>query len=272
MEHTIVIPFDFSESARHALKNAVDLYDKMRASIHVVHVASDKLTEAERKRIETDLIILQNRNADKCNLVVKLFFGPVGGNILDYASTLSSPVIFICKSGKSDDKKNYTGPNAHYIVANAVCPVLFLKTDLDFNKINTILVPLDLNFENKLKLGYAMFLSRFFGNATIRLLSVVYDADDYGLNKLMIRLNHLNIFFDKMGINNVGEIIRCFEEDGEHYSKVAVDYAEKSEAELILLMTNEEKSKPGDGISLDSDYMLSHFRNNVLSITPFVKN
>jgi nucleotide-binding universal stress UspA family protein len=270
VDYNIVIPYDFSAGAQSALKTAVELCDKMSAEIHVLHISDEKLDAVSKKKVATDMQVLQNRISEACRINAKVLEGPIGGTILDYVDKLKNPVIFICRSDQ-EAKYNYTGPNAHYIMANSKCPVLYLKSELDFKKINTILVPLDLSFENKLKLGYALFLAKFFGNALIRLLCVEYDVDDFGLNRLMFRLNHLITFLEKNGSNAVGEIIRCAEEDGELYSRVAVDYAEKSEAELILLMTNDEKAKPGDGISQEADYMLSHFRNNVLLITPFVR-
>lgn len=272
MEYNIIVPYDFSQASTVALKTAVELHERLRVKLHLIHVLSEEFSESEQTKAENALRLAIHRNASKCEVSYAVLNGKTGSQILQYAANIKNPVIFLSKSLEDESVAYYTGPIVHYIVANASCPVLVLKRELDIKKINTILVPMDLNHENKLKLGYAIFLSRLFGNAMIRILSVVYDVDDYSINKLMFRMNHLDTFFEKMGISSVGEIIRCAEEDGEHYSKVSVEYAEKSDAELILLMTHDERTGQNEGVSQEADYMLSHFKNSVLSITPFVKN
>jgi nucleotide-binding universal stress UspA family protein len=270
VEYNIIIPFDFSEQSQNVLKTAAELCDRMDAEIHVIHVVEADCAEEEKQKLLNRLKAICQPYIPACAIKISIEYGRVGSKVLEYAGQQSNAVIFISHGEGSGYTVNYTGPNAHYIIANSSFPVLLLKTSLEYKKISTVLVPIDILIENKLKLSYALFLSRFFDNAVIRLLSVVYDYDDFRLNKLMQVMNRLVAFIEKTGVSCMGEIIRCSEEDGEMYSKVAVEYAERSEAELILLMTNEEKSKPGCGISQDADYMFSHFKNNILSVTPFV--
>lgn len=98
-------------------------------------------------------------------------------------------------------------------------------------------------------------------------MSVAFDIDDYTLNRSIYQLQHLVHFIERHGCECTGEIMRCSREDGDSISKSVVDYAERSEAEIVLLATDDEKSK-AKTIHHESLYMLANLRNNIITLTP----
>lgn len=270
MEYNIVIPFDFSEQSSKIIATADEVCKHVNAALFIIHVVPAEASEETVRKTETRLnTVTSGLTCGNVQRIVRQ--GTVGGQVLQFVSGLKNAVLFLSASEDVETRPTYIGPNAQYIVANSPVPVLLLKNGVDMKSANTVLVPIDLELENKLKLTYTLFLSRFFDRALIRLLAVVYDTDDFGLHRQMQRLNKFTAFLEKTGVNCVGEIVRCYEEDGETYSKVAVDYADKSEAQLVLIVTNDEKCESGCGISCDADFMLSNFRSNILSVTPFAQ-
>ena len=70
----------------------------------------------------------------------------------------------------------------------------------------------------------------------------------------------------------VGEIIRYGQEENEeNIGKAVIDYAERSEAEILLIMTGKEKDKNSYYNEQEAHFMLSHAKSNVISITPNLK-
>jgi hypothetical protein len=141
---------------------------------------------------------------------------------------------------------------------------------LALNQISSILVPLDVSLENKKKISNALFFSHFFNKALIRLMCVVFDVNDYTLNRYIYQLQHLVHFIEKTGCDCTGEIMRCTKNDdeGDSIGKAVVDYAERSEAEIVLLLTNDEEEKNVATLHPASIYMLSHLSNNMITLKP----
>lgn len=62
--------------------------------------------------------------------------------------------------------------------------------------------------------------------------------------------------------------MRYSNEEGDSIGKIVCDYAEKSEAELVLLMTDHEENKNKFGLNEESEYLLSKLSNKIISLTP----
>lgn len=169
------------------------------------------------------------------------------------------------------DLKMKIGADEEFILMQANCPVLLLKYDLDISQISNLLIPVDLNHENKVKISMALFFAGFFIQPTIRLASVVENPDDFLLNKMAYRLSHLSHFFHKFNLTAVGEIIRFVPDETSHRLKAIVDYAGKSEAEIVIVTIMPDHHTLHFE-EFDNDYfLLSNVKNNIISISPFVK-
>ena len=270
MEHNIIIPFDFSTFSFQVFQSANDLVKRLKANIHLIHVLSEESSQKQIVSAEKLLEKIPEKLKMNCNVYMVVMKGEIAEKVLYYAGRLKNPVIFISHTSGQFHVPNYTGPNAEAIISNSPYPVFLLKKGLEFVKIKTILLSVDIENQNRIKLNYAVFLSRFFNNALIRLLHIGYDLEDRELKKLARRLEHFRSFFLKRNVSCYGEIVKASANDGDSRSKIAVEYADQAGAELLLLATNEEKSPVNCNISDDALYILSHFRNNIFSITPFV--
>lgn len=270
MEHNIVIPFDFSNYSTQVFQSVNDLVKRIKANIHLLHVIPGDSGEDKIVKAKELLEKIPEKTKVNGNIYLSVLKGEIAEKVLSYASGLVNPVIFISHTSGNFSTPNYTGPNAESIIANSPYPVFLLKKGLDFVKINTILLVVDIEQENRIKLNHAVFLSRFFNNALIRLLHVDYDLETRKVKKLTGRLEHLRSFFLRKNIGCYGEIVSASSKDRDSKSKVAVEYAEQSGAELMLIATNDEKAITNFRISDHAYYIISNFRNNIFSITPFV--
>lgn len=62
--------------------------------------------------------------------------------------------------------------------------------------------------------------------------------------------------------------MRCSNEYEDTLGKIVCDYAEKSEAELVLLMTDHEENKNKFGLNEESEYLFSKLSNKIIYLTP----
>lgn len=267
-EYTILIPFDFSVPGIQLTKNVIRQTESSNVSIHLLHVAAP----GQELPAVSDVVSSLGEFSSPRQFFIEVVSGEPAARILEYAEKISASVMFISNTNNDNRKYDHVGTVASSILEHAVCPVLVIKNELLPESVKTILLPIDINAENKLKISTALFFALFFNHAIIRIVSVVFDIDDYSLNKMVYRLHHITGFFERAGVECTGEIIRCSREENESIGKAVVDYSHKSEAEMVLLMAGSEDSKsPENHISEEDMYMISHIQNNVISITPLLK-
>jgi nucleotide-binding universal stress UspA family protein len=266
-KYNILIPFDFSESTIGLTNNIIHLTEKINASLYIVFV-----NENNSKLNANDVKVKLNNKELNESVDIKVINGKPGESIVSYAVDINAAVIFMPHVEDPENKQNHMGPVSLFVIEHSNCPVLILKNDVVPENIKTILLPLDLNAENKLKISTAIFFTRFFKNAMICIVSAVFDVDDFSLNKTVYRMEHLTRFIAKSGVECIGEIIRYGQEENEkNIGKAVIDYAERSEAEILLIMTGNEKDKNSYYNEQEALFMLSHAKNNVISINPNLK-
>jgi len=261
-EYNILLPINFSVSTEKLVESILSFKSEINYKIFALVVVQDKNEEKSAfNKLET---LLKEKNLD-ASCVVKC--GEIAKETLAYAKQIEASMILINKVGIENKTQNI-GELTKEIVKKSSAPVLVLKNDLHFSEVSSILLPLDINKENKKKISNALFYAKFFHNSLIRIISVVFDSSDYNMNRNVYQLQHIVHFIEKNGFECTGEIMRCSSEYGDTLGKIVCDYAEKSEAELVLLMTDHEENKNKLDLNLESEYMLGKLNNNIISITP----
>jgi nucleotide-binding universal stress UspA family protein len=132
-----------------------------------------------------------------------------------------------------------------------------------------IVLPIDLTKESLQKAKKAIELGKLYG-ATIRLVSVLFGQDKTMENRLNRKIEEAT-FLIKSEVPCTSEIIKAREDDS--LASIVVDYANKVQADLIMIMTQqEEESKilPIDANSA-AHYIISNSDVPVMSIVPTIK-
>lgn len=262
-EYKIVLPVKFSplcEKMIHAMHTFNNLD---RSEIHLIVVCQNKEDET------TELNKLKDWAGNfKFKLVTVVKAGSVASEVVKYSESIKASAIVIMKEPEFGSYVEFIGEISKEMIALSDIPVMVFKNNVDLSEIKTILVPLDVNQENKKKISNAMFYSQFFNGAFIQFMSVVIDANDYILNRNIFQLQHLVHFVEKAGYDCAGEIMRCISEEGDSISKGVVDYARRSEADIVLIVTDDEKSTKKNFISELTGQMLANLPNNLIVLNP----
>jgi nucleotide-binding universal stress UspA family protein len=189
----ILAPVDFSEGSDLALRQAIDLADRMQAELHVMHVAPifdltderglEYATDAEKtlyRRLREDAEARMSAmlaGMDTRGLHVRRVIAQgisAAGSTLEYASAEDVDLIVLSTHGRRGLRRFVIGSVAEEIVAGAEVPVLAVRvgTAEVHRSIQRILVPVDLSDLARHCAREARRLARNFG-AQIDLLNVI---------------------------------------------------------------------------------------------------
>lgn len=242
----LVVAFDFSKNAEHALEYAMAYAQKLHAGIELVwidnSVSPNNLVDTieEELRIEKKNYLkglIKQYVSDHPGIPMKshLGKGKVYQEISKIAFRLKAGLVFTGTHGLSGYEKYWIGSNAFRITTSAPCPVVTVRGNFPItNKITNILLPLDSSLETKRKLPFTIYLAKQFG-AKIHLLKVYNSTlgvirrriDSFGEEAL----NHLKD-------EDVEYVLNTNEAD--NVASAIIEYSAHHHIDLITIMTDQE--------------------------------
>lgn len=274
----ILIPIDFSEQSLIALDQSYNLARFYNAELSLLYVMDDEKkahesadenateSQAEAKLEELGTMVSKKNNI-KTNIIVTK--GPVADKILEVAAGLKTRMILMGTNGSKGSKEKVVGSNALKVVEGAKCPVVTIKGKTMREGCKNIVLPIDLTKESAEKVKYAVDLGKRYG-ATIRVISILFGQDKSEVKRLTMQMEQA-VFLIKSEVSCTSEMIRAAE--GQTLAQAIIDYANKVRADLIMIMTQQEKELKIVPISAHSAAhdIISNSDIPVMSIVPSLK-
>lgn len=227
-EH-ILIPFDNSESARVALRMAVNLCQKFEARLTLVYVNPHEDTEKKIKKViekvkeRTGIEILYLRPS-----------GRVFMEIVEASTTAGADLIIMGTHGSAGFHEYFIGSNAYRVVSTSSLPVLTMRESFDKNSFERIVVPIDDSFESRQKLPMVKNVAVYFNSEVHILGTSKWDGDDVK-NKVKRYVEQSVELMEEADITCKSEMVF-----GGNIANATMDYADKVEADLIIAMSETE--------------------------------
>ena len=247
----ILVPIDFSEQSLIALEQSFSLAKKYNAEITLLHVIEDTgmianfFTEKQhtelRTKIQKDLDVLANEVTQKSKLSVNTLVakGRVYEKINEVAEIVNATMIVMGTNGSQTFSEKFIGSNAMRVVRESRVPVITIKGKKHRKGIENIVLPLDLSKETREKVGMAIELSKLFKGAVVRVVSVLFTTDEFVVNRLTRQLGQVKSFLEKEGVECSAEIVKGVKGE-ESLAGNIIEYAEKVEGDIIMIMTQQE--------------------------------
>lgn len=229
----ILIPVDFSELSLLAIKQSYNLAKYTHSKIVLLHVY-EKVGE---ERYD-DLTKLCKKTEAESGLV-PIEFMNVKGDIYTETDRVAEEInaTLIIVGLESHMKfKDIFGGSASKLIRKAPCPVITIRGKENRDGCEHILLPLDLSRESREKVDIAVQMAKYFG-ASIRVLSVFSPSDLAYENQLLAYSHQVKQFIKSKGISCTNKSIAS-----DHVAETVVDYANKIEADLIMIMNKPELS------------------------------
>jgi nucleotide-binding universal stress UspA family protein len=245
--HPIIVAVDFSNTSIHAVEYAISMANKMKSDIHLVWVdkpnpqesvypdTSNENRNEAKKRFE-ELIASNGSKLEKgISIDYKLKKGRIYREVDTMAKLLEADLIVTGAHGISGYEEFWIGSNAYKIVTYATHPVITVRHDFPIRKnIERILVPMDGSAETLQKMPFVVKLARLF-NSEIHLVTT-HNSHLKSIQRITQKLAQTALdYIQKHKVTVIEDSIVAND-----LTKAVLNYAEKVDADLIAIMTEQE--------------------------------
>ncbi len=270
----ILVPTDFSTSSLHALDYAIMIANKANASITLMWINNfnehDSILNMPHNQIEEEVTnrfatILKDYSGKllngKMEYVVKE--GRVYKEVSKYAEKENIDLVICGSHGSSGYEGNLAGSNAFRIITYCKCPVITIRHNFDWNKASNIIVmPIDSTDITRQKVETTCEMAEILGNS-IHILGLYSSSLSSIRRKVDNHLKHVEKYIQKKGINYVKIV-----DDADNITRTTINYAEKVNADLIAIMTEQEKTAYNLLLGPYAQQMINTSLIPVISISP----
>ncbi len=275
----IVVPIDFSEQALIALGQSYNLAREYDAEILLVHVMEEggilpKIVTAKhmadvKKDIQKRLDKIAVDASKKSNIEIDTMIakGKVYEKIIEVAEMVDAQMIIMGCNSRKKLRARFIGSNALRVVREARCPVITIKGKHHRNGCKNIVLPLDLTKETKDKVRQAIEIAKLGNKSAIRVVSVLQGSDEFLVNRLTRQLEQVKSFIQKQKVECTAEIIKT-DKGRETLAQCVLDYANKVEGDLIIVMTQQEANITRMFIGSTCQEVVNNSEIPVMSIIP----
>lgn len=260
----ILVGFDFSKGSAIAVDLAIDIANRAQLDLRLVYVK-------EKNEDETPIRAeIERRNAGVAHLLkdIKMEYvireGKVPDELCAQAKEDAAELIVVGTHGMSGFTKNWIGRNTYRTIAEAPCPVLTIREDFNFNKaLETIVVPLDSSDDTRQKAAQAATFAKSFGS-TIHLLGL-YTSSAPSVRQVV--KNYVGMVQRYLSKNNIEFVTEYIDVKG-NVTTDTIEYANKVNADMIAIMTEQESSLSSLIMGTFAQQMLSQSTIPVLTVRP----
>lgn len=253
----ILVPFDFSELSEFAVKHAVQISKITETSIVFLHIVQDLDQEAhELKRLKKYADEIKAKYG--VHIECKIRPGKVSSVIRTFAETIDA-LLVVMKTQKPTGKEKYIGSRTIRVMAGSKIPFYVIQAPPKSLGLRRVVFPIDFRKENKEKLAWISYLSRFY---TSKIFLFKPNANDY-----IIR-------------NNLGFAKRFLEGKNIDYEIVTgkkkynlatetLNYANEIKAELVIIMLSKNITVAKALIGLmEQKYISNPYKIPIMCLNP----
>jgi nucleotide-binding universal stress UspA family protein len=243
---TIIVPLDFSDESLNGLNLAFMLAKKTGADIQMVHVIGKNTgnyydqREKENQFAKSKFEEILRQYKEKSNLNYTLNYtikeGQIFKEIADLAEKYEDPITVLSTHGISGFEELFIGGNAYKITSHSRNPVITVRRSKLSANIDRIVLPLDITFQTREKVPYTVELAKVF-NSEIHLLTIQ-------LSRLKSIEKKLHQYSDQVAsyIESKSVKYEIKHLKGSNLTDLTLGYSHSINADLISIMTEQEKS------------------------------
>jgi len=257
--NNILVGIDFEEGSFNALEHAVAIAQKAKLDILCVWVCTRgknsekvKMIEETEKRFE-ELIEKYQPQLKVNKIEYKIRKGRIYKEIVAEAKKSKPYMIIIGTHGASGFEEFWIGSNANKIVTSSPCPVMTIRTGRSIKKdLKIIIMPLDNSVETRQKAPITGLMAKQF-NAVIHVVKVYTTQVKSIRRKIDGYAEQVIKYFDE---NEVKSLEVTLEVD--NLTPEVIEYATKVDANLIVIMTEQETKTANLWLGPYAHQMVNH--------------
>lgn len=250
LENKILVPIDFGEQSLIALDQSYNIARMVNAEICILHVITENnafwglFNKKEQSDFEEKLKakltefagFISQKSGIKITPIVEK--GKLVETIIKTAEKLKVKFLIVGTTNSADLKQKIIGSNALRIIREASFPVITIRGKHHREGCKNIVLPLDLTKETREKVTNAIQVAKYF-KSVIHTVTVNTINESYIINRLKMQLDQVCNFIKASGVECTQNFISS-ESGNENVCKALLDFSHKVEADLIIIMTQQE--------------------------------
>ena len=259
-----LVGFDFSAGSANAVDVAIDIANRFQQDLRLVYV---KEKGQDEKPIREEI---ERRNAGVAHLLkgIKMEYvvreGKVSRELCEQAKEDDAFLIVVGTHGMSGFEKNWIGRNTYRTIAESSAPVLTIRENFNFHKsLERIVVPIDSTADTRQKVPAAANFAKAFGSE-LHILGL-YTSDNKTIKGIVNSyVNQVDNYLTKADVKHVCEFVSV----PKNLTITTLEYADKVDADLLVIMTEQESSLTSFLLGNYAQQMLTMSTRPILSIRP----
>jgi nucleotide-binding universal stress UspA family protein len=278
----ILIPIDFSETSLIAIEHGAFTAQLFKAELVLLHVvekhwenfsviapelrveAPDDLVNSIEKRLEEVAADIRSKYGVKSTCITS--DGNIFSEILAVSKEQNVDLIVMGTHGTSGIVEFFAGSNTYKVVTEATCPIISVRAHSKKVGFNNIVLPIDDSPHSRQKVNHAIVIAKHFASK-IHILGLSDTTDTTEMNKFEIKLDGIEEYIKKCNISFSRKTI-----NGGNQAKISYDYAKAVDADLIVIMTDQDENLTGRLLGTYAQQVINHSRIPVMSIHPVEAN
>jgi nucleotide-binding universal stress UspA family protein len=262
---TILVPTDFTPVADCALDHAIEIAKLFNHKICMLHVISKKATAVQRERSQIIIDKIAASNSDRSGIKIsgRIEEGSIFDEISNTANKINAEFIVMGIHGKKG-VQHIVGSYAYKVVCSSEIPVMVVKKKHHHVGYKNIVIPIDFSYESSQKINKTIQFAKYF-DSTIHIIGVLSSQSSvYKLEKEAL----LKKVHDYIISNDVKSVTEVLIKPGAHIHDRVLDYAEKIDADLIMIVA--EKTGPLNDLfgKNDAEQIIDKAEIPVLTVIP----
>jgi nucleotide-binding universal stress UspA family protein len=249
----IIVPWDFTHVAESALAHAVKIGRMVGNDIGLLHIVDTGIKVKAEGEKKTLLRHVAEEAAKKygVNVSSSVIRGSIFSEIAEFVNESDASLVVMGTHGMKGMQK-LTGSWALKVIVKSKVPFIVVQDPpADQERYHNIVFPVDFSVENKEKMGMAIFMGKYF-DSKIHILKTI--SRDKSLSK-KINVN-LNFAVKYLIQNNIEYEIQEIPH-GNHAQRT-IDFAQKINADLILIMTTKNITMADYMIGASEQYIIAN--------------
>lgn len=261
---TIAVGIDFSKASLAAMKLASHIAIRAKADLCIIWVETaekdkdEAIAELKNLQIELEQKIAPNK---VCFKVVheKKVYTALNTAVKDCEADL----LVIGTHGNSGFDENFAGANTFKTITISSAPVLVVREDFNFDKhLENLIMPIDSTRDTRQKVPWTIEFSRMFPNTTIHVLGIHTTKNKTVRSEVEGYVHSVEKLLEKDGIKYITAYV-----DAENTTLSTIDYADKVNADLIVIMSEQEKTLSNIFLGPYAQQMINHSHIPVLTVS-----
>lgn len=243
-ENLIMVPYDFTAPSECALQHAIGIAKAANDQVMILHVLnSDSKSFMKKERLsikdlndKLQILAADIQRKSGVKATYEMEEGSIFTTIPEYAEKSKARLVVMGTSGVQG-MQHITGAHVLKIAENSTAPDIIVQTrPMKTTGYKTIVMPIDSTKESKQKTSQAAAIAQLF-QSEIHLF-VAQESDEF----LAKAVSHNVVYAEKMLQNhNIAYQIVKENPKGKSYVKQILAYADKVEADLMVIMTGEDR-------------------------------